>query len=102
SERQRCTGSGYLPVRQYPAGTNAVHVERGVSKSAGTSGTRRSRRCGNTKKRADLIVHAGKIRAVRDVESFGREDHVHPLAQFVLPAQTHVPIIEVGPETRIA
>src|SRR5450755_2191550 len=79
-----------------------MHVERRISQPDRTPRTCQPRRRGNTKKRAHFIIHTGKIRAVRDVESFGREYHVHSLAQSVLPAQTHVPIIEVGPETRIA
>lgn len=101
SERQGCAGRDNLAARQYCAGPEAVHIKRSITRTAppcdGAYGPRRV----NAKQGVYLVVHAGKIRTVGDVESFRREDHVDPLAEFVLPAQTHVPIIEAGPETRI-
>ncbi len=50
--------------------------------------------------RADLVVDAGKIGAVRDVESFRRKDHGDPFAQLVPPAQAHVEVNKIRTETR--
>src|SRR5580704_19558919 len=52
--------------------------------------------------RTDLVIHAGIIRAVGDVETFGSELQAEFLTQFVLPAQAHVEIDVVWTEAGVA
>src|ERR1700733_11659167 len=55
-----------------------------------------------TKQRTDLVVDAGKVRPVCDIEPLRGELQVHPLAQFVLPGQARVEINEIGTKTGVA
>jgi len=52
--------------------------------------------------RTDLVIHAGIIRAVGDVEAFSSELQTEFLTQFVLPAQAHVEVNVVWTEAGVA
>src|SRR5260370_20571808 len=57
----------------------SMHVKRGEPRS-------------QTEERAHLIIYAGKVRMICDVESLGRELQFCLLADFMLPTQAHVEI----------
>src|SRR5271168_640288 len=52
--------------------------------------------------RADLVVHAGVVGAIGDVEAFRGQNQTGALADLVLPGQSRVEVNIVGAETGVA
>jgi len=84
--RARCCHPATGKRRTRP---NAVHVE-----------CRKARL--ETKQRSYFVVDAGKIGAVGNIESFGRQLETDPLRQFVLPAQAHIKSDKIGTKAAVA
>src|ERR1039458_5766750 len=86
-EGQRGAGCSRSSTHKGRARSNPLHIER---------------RGREPEERADLVVYAGIVCPVRDVESFRRKLQVRLLAQFVPPGQAHVEVEVVGAETGVA
>ena len=70
-----------------------MHVERRIACKALACDLTQAL-CIDTKQRADLVIHTGEVRMVREVECLCDQLQVVPFAEFERAAQTHVEIRE--------